>query len=300
MRRALRITLLLLLALPLLACVLHVANSGSRPVPPKPPGALRVATYNVHYIVLNRAEGDWSVADWERRRAPMAEALRTIDADIIAFQEMESFQRGDDGSVNLARDYLLAELPAYNAAASGPWRDFPATQPIFYRAARLRPVDEGWFFFSDTPDVIYSRTFNGSWPAFASWAEFATADGQRLRVVNVHFEYKSRSNRRLSAALVRDRLAPVIAAGTPVLLLGDLNAMHGAHTLRTLEDAGLTMADTRGATWHMNAGINLLGAIDHIAASSGIAVSKPLVLREKFNGEWPSDHYPVYADVTLP
>ncbi|SIO08740.1 endonuclease/exonuclease/phosphatase family protein [Vannielia litorea] len=300
MRRALRLTALLLLALPLLACALHVAHSGSAPVPPKPASALRVASYNVHYIVLNRATGDWSVADWERRRAPMAEALRTIDADIIAFQEMESFRSGSDGSTNLARDYLLAELPAYRAAAAGPWQSFPATQPIFYRATRLRPVDEGWFFFSDTPEQIYSRTFNGSWPAFASWAEFATADGQRLRVVNVHFEYKSRSNRRLSAALVRDRLAPVIASGTPVILLGDLNAMHGANTLRTLEEAGLTFAPTRGATYHLNAGINLLGAIDHIAASQGITVSRPLVLREKFMGEWPSDHYPVYADITLP
>ncbi|MBS8229257.1 hypothetical protein DYI42_23805, partial [Vannielia litorea] len=120
MRRALQIFALILLALPLLACALHVANSGSTPVPPRPEGTLRVATYNVHYIVLNRPEGAWSVADWERRKAPMAEALREIDADIIAFQEMESFQRGDDGSTNLARDYLLAELPAYRTAASGP------------------------------------------------------------------------------------------------------------------------------------------------------------------------------------
>ncbi|QDC08506.1 endonuclease [Oceanicola sp. D3] len=300
MRRTLKILALTLLALPLLACALHVANSGSEPVPPRPEGTFRIATYNTHYILLNKPEGAWSVADWERRRAPMAEALRKIDADIIAFQEMESFQRGDDGSTNLARDYLLAELPGLQAAASGPWQSFPATQPIFYRASRLTPVDEGWFFFSDTPDVIYSRTFNGSWPAFASWAEFETAGGKRLRVVNVHFEYKSRSNRRLSAALVRDRLAPVIAAGTPTILLGDLNAMHGAYTLRTLEEAGLTFAPTRGATYHLNAGINLLGAIDHIAASHGITVTKPLVLREKFMGEWPSDHYPVYADITLP
>ncbi|MFY0635429.1 MAG: endonuclease/exonuclease/phosphatase family protein [Vannielia sp.] len=300
MRRTLKTLALLLLALPLLACALHVAHSGSAPVPPHPEGTLRVASYNTHYIVLNQTEGAWSVADWDRRKAPMAEALRAIDADIIAFQEMESFQRGDDGSTNLARDYLLAELPAYRAAAAGPWRTFPATQPIFYRASRLRPVDEGWFFFSKTPDTIYSRTFNGSWPAFASWAEFETSQGKRLRVVNVHFEYKSRSNRRLSAALTRDRLAPVIAAGTPTILLGDLNAMHGAATLRILEEAGLTFAPTRGATYHLNAGINLLGAIDHVAASTGITVTKPLVLREKFNGEWPSDHYPVYTDITLP
>lgn len=298
MRNALRIFAGLLLALVLAAVGLHFFNSGSEPVPERPQGALRVASYNVHYIVLGRQEGAWSVGDWERRRAPMADALRAVDADLVAFQEMESFQHGSDGSVNLARDALLQDLPGYRAAAAGPWRRFPATQPIFYRPDRLRLVEEGWFFFSDTPDVIYAPTFNGSWPAFASWAEFET-EGRRLRVVNVHFEYKSRSNRRLSAALVRDRLAPVIAAGTPVLLMGDLNAMRGARTLGLLEEAGLRFAGVRGATYHLNRGINILGAIDHIAASAGIDVSRPRVLRERFRDTWPSDHYPVYADITL-
>ena len=75
----------------------------------------------------------------------------------------------------------------------------------------MRLRDQGWFFFSETPDVIYSRTFNGSWPAFCSWAEFADVEGRVFRVYNLHYESRSVSNRRLSAGLTRDRLAPVIA-----------------------------------------------------------------------------------------
>jgi hypothetical protein len=143
----------------------------------------------------------------------------------VAFQEMESFRRGSDGGLNLARDFLLERNPGFAAAASGDWREFPSTQPIFYRRDRLRLIDQGWFFFSTTPDVIYSRTFDGSWPAFASWAEFAPLDGGRpFRVVNMHFEYRSGSNRLQSAGLVRDRIRPAIAAGTPTFVVGDLNA----------------------------------------------------------------------------
>ncbi|PWR02578.1 endonuclease [Meridianimarinicoccus roseus] len=302
MKLIIRLTAGTLLLLSLVACALHVTHSGTVPVPPQMPGTLRIATHNVHYIVLGAdREGRWTVADWEARRGALDSAFKELGADIVAFQEMESFSRGSDGSVNLARDWLLARNPAYAVAASGDWRVFPSTQPIFYRRDRLRLVDEGWFFFSDTPDVIYSRTFNGSYPAFCSWAVLQPLDGgPPLHVFNVHFEYSSRSNRRLSAELVRDRIAPRIAAGDAVVLAGDLNALHGARTMAILQEAGLDFPPVPGATFHFDRGLNLFGAIDHLGAGPGVRpVAGPVVLRRSYDGQWPSDHYPVLADFDL-
>jgi endonuclease/exonuclease/phosphatase family metal-dependent hydrolase len=269
---------------------------------PPPPGVIRIATHNVHYIDLTESDGPWSRADWETRKDALDAAFKAMEADIVAFQEMESFRGGSDGGVNLARDFLLERNPEYAAAASGDWREFPSTQPIFYRTDRFRLVDQGWFFFSATPDVIYSRTFNGSWPAFASWAEFAPVEGgPSFRVVNVHFEYRSASNRLLSAALVRDRIAPVIAEGTPVFLVGDINARWRSPTADRLAEAGIVFAPVEGSTYHFDRGLNLFFAIDHIGATRDlIRVGGPVVLRERFGGEWPSDHYPVFADYLLP
>lgn len=39
-----------------------------------------------------------------------------MNADIVAFQEMESFAGGNDGSVNLTPDWLLERDKAYSAA----------------------------------------------------------------------------------------------------------------------------------------------------------------------------------------
>lgn len=302
MRLALKIVLFTGLVIPLLACALHISNSGQMPVPSQPPGTVRVASLNVHYIMLREETGPWSVGDWDRRKGPMDDAFKQIDADIFAFQEMESFAQGSDGSVNLTLDYLLANNPGYAAAAVGDWREFPSTQPILYRTEHFRLLDQGWFFFSRTPDVIYSRTFDGSYPAFASWAEFAPTQGGRpFRVVNVHFEYKSRNNRRLSAELVRERVQPVIDAGTPLLLAGDVNARLGSNTVEILEEAGLDFLPVDGATYHFNRGINLFGAIDHLAVTDNVRpANEPMVLRQRFRGEWPTDHYPVFADIELP
>jgi len=271
----------------------------SLPQPVQAPGieTVRVATYNVHYIWLDRAEGDWSVADWERRKGPLQSAFRALEADVVGFQEMESFSRATN-TVNLTLDFLRDMNPDYAAAAVGDPAVFPSTQPIFYRTARLRLRDQGWFFFSDTPDVIYSRTFNGSWPAFASWAEFEDrATGRVFRVYNMHFEHRSRSNRRLSAALVGERISP----DQPAFVIGDFNAMRRSATLNILEDAGVTFWPAQGATFHFNRGLNLFGAIDHLGGTNGIQpLGETFSLRGQFDGEWPTDHYPVIGNFRLP
>lgn len=291
---------LVLILLTITGCQ-HIRNSGSDTPPAVTTKKLRIATYNVHYIVLSQETGPWSVGDWERRKGPLDLAFKAIDADVIGFQEMESFARGSGGKVNLTLDWLLDNNPDYAAAAVGPVDQFPSTQPIFYRKATVELMDQGWFFFSDTPDVIYSRTFNGSWPAFASWAVFRNMqDGTVFRVINIHTEYRSRSNRLLSLELVAERMKPWVEADEQIFVIGDFNARLGAATLEILSDIGVAYAPVRGSTYHLNQGINLFGAIDHIGYIGGPALSDgPFVLRKKFGGQWPTDHYPVLADFTL-
>ena len=289
--------------LAVLLLALLAACTGSDPaLMPPPDGALRLATQNIHYISLRDATGAWSRGDWEDRKTSVDLAFKALDADIVAFQEMESFGQGDTADINLARDWLLERNPGFAAGANGDPATFPNTQPIFYRTDRLEMLDQGWFFFSDTPDVIYSRTFDGSWPAFASWAQFRDRDSdETLTVYNVHFEYRSGSNRLKSAALTAQRMAPRLAAGEAVVLAGDLNALAGRPTLRIFEDAGLTFVDVPGSTYHLNRGIDLFGAIDHVATAGPVLVTgAPQVQRRQFDGRYPSDHYAVTVDLVLP
>ena len=297
-RRILKSLLILTLGVFVIGCTQILRNSGTPALPPASPEALRMATYNVHYIVVPRAEGPWSMADWERRKGPLDMAFKALEADVIGFQEMESFAGSAISLDNLTLDWLLSNNPNYGAAAAGDPREFPSTQPILYRRDRLQMLGQGWFFFSETPDVLYARTFNGSYPAFASWAEFRDLRSDRVfRVVNVHTDFSSRSNRLQSAELIAERIKPWIEAGETLYVIGDMNARLGARKLAIMEDVGVTFTPVKGATFHFNRGLNLFGAIDHIGyAGPAQPLGAPVVLRQKFDGEWPTDHYPVVAD----
>ncbi|MEL6681549.1 MAG: endonuclease [Pseudomonadota bacterium] len=300
LQTALKTFALVIVALLAMVGCQTIRNSGKAPLPPALPETLRVATYNVHYIILRQEDGPWSVGDWERRKGPLDLAFKAVDADVIGFQEMESFS-SQTNRINLALDWLLSNNPDYTAAAVGDPAEFPSTQPILYRNDRLTLLDQGWFFFSDTPEVIYSRTFNGSFPAFTSWAQFRERDsGAVFRVVNIHTDFASRSNRIKSVELVADRVKPWIDAGETLFVIGDLNGRLGDRVVDILQEIGLRFAPVQGATYHFNRGINLFGAIDHIATiGTANLVGEPIVLRQKFDGEWPTDHYPVIADFVL-
>lgn len=269
-----------------------------RALPERAPGSLRVASHNVHWVHLSEEAGPWTIPGWEARKGSLDLAFKALDADVVAFQEMESFGRGMGRDINLTRAFLAAQNPDYAMAATGPSEAFPPTQPVFYRPARLSVEEEGWFFFSETPEVMYSRSFDGGWPAFAAWVRFRTGEGQVFTLVNVHFDYASRMNRRLSAEMVAARMG---AMEGPLILTGDLNALSGSYTIRQLEGIGLVFPRVPGATVHWNLGLHLFGAIDRIGASREVAFAQgPFVVQRRYDGRWPSDHHPVVADLTLP
>ena len=129
-----------------------------------------------------------------------------MDADIIGFQEMETFSGGKFNKINRQRDWILQTVPGYRAAAVGDPKVFPSTQPIFYRPERFELVDQGWFYFSTTPDVIYSRSFDGGFDYYTSTARFRErASGEMLTVFNVHTDIRSGGNRRKATKMVAER-----------------------------------------------------------------------------------------------
>lgn len=251
---------------------------------------------NVHYLSTRAPE-----MAWEPREEAVQTVLREIDADIIALQEVESFGGGAFSRENVQLVSVLEALPDHAAAAVGDPKLYPSTQPILYRESLLEPLSQGFFFFSPTPDAIYSRPWHKRFPAFASFVRFRHRDaGLTFYVFNLHADASSPRNRIKTARLVRERMEARAHPGDPVILLGDFNAPSWFPALGIYLRAGFTRAPVRGSTFHFNRGLHLVPGIDHILVDDGFQVSPAIIVRSQPGGTWPSDHYPVIASVSRP
>ncbi len=256
---------------------------------------LSVGSFNIHYVSPRRPK-----LPWDERRDAVAEAVNELDADIIGFQEMETFIGRGERSENIQLQWVLEHSPQYSAAAVGDPALYPSTQPILYRSDLFEPLDQGFFFFSETPDEIYSRPWDPSFDSFASWVLFQNLETeQSFRVVNVHFDHSSKVNRHNSAQLVANRIAPWLSAREAVIVLGDFNALTWFKPISILKSVGLEVADTNGSTFHFNRGLNLFPAIDHVLYSGFEENGKTLRLNKQYQGVWPSDHYPISVVLEL-
>ncbi len=254
--------------------------------------SFRVATFNIGYI--RDPEG---LPKWEARRDSVTGVMKAMDADIVAFQEMETFAGGKFNAVNRQLDWVLETVPGYRAAAVGDPSKFPSTQPILYRPLKFELVDQGFFYFSETPDVIFSRSFDGGFDHYATTARLrAKSTGETVTLINVHTDMRSAGNRRGATRLVVERAKAMMAKGERVIVLGDFNAVRSEGGVRRLVNAGLEGTDLFRATFHFARGIELWPAIDHILHGPGVErVGDARIHRDRPDRHYPSDHYPVSA-----
>ena len=260
------------------------------------PISFKVASFNIHYIQPGK-----DLMDWDTRKDAVIRVLEGMGADLIAFQEMETFEGGSFSYRNLQLDWILESLPDYSPAAVGNPEQYPSTQPILYRKSEFDVEEQGFFFFSENPDQIYSRQWDGNFPYFCSWVRFRHLNsGKTFTLFNGHNDYNSRDNRIKTSQLIVSRIKPLLDKQKPILVVGDFNTPSWFETMRILKEAGLHLAKPAGSTNHFNLGLNLLPAIDHMLASPEVIFSGPVkIWRNQYNGVWPSDHYPISIEVDI-
>lgn len=267
------------------------ASSDFLPVNDDSLNEVSIISLNIHYLVPDNDR-----TGWEERKYAVTAELANLDADIVLFQEMETFEGAHLPSQNIQLDWVLNTVDGYLAGAVGDPSVFPVTQPILFKEERYALVDQGFFFFSDTPDDIYAMPWSGRWPAFTTWVLLRERRGNyEFYVYNVHLDAFSRKNRTRGTALIQERILNRLNTDAPVILAGDFNALKGSGILKGFADAGLVRVPADGSTYHFGSGLNLYGAIDHIFHTSGFSLVEAGIVQRKWKGAWPSDHHPAYA-----
>ncbi len=254
---------------------------------------LRVMTFNLRYD--NEADGG---NRWQDRRDTAAAAVREVGAHVVCTQE---------GLAHML-SYLQDVLPEYSMVGRGRDADGGGEHSaIFFRPDRFEATAVETFWFSTEPGVPGSRSWGAVLPRICTWCRLVSREtGETVRVYNVHLDNRSEEARRRSVEML---VAHVAGADEPTIVCGDFNAEPLTVEMRLL----CSQAAARGGrgllgctslsrgTFHGFTGTPAnAGPIDYILSTPDLSVSGRNVLDRRFDGRWPSDHFPVWADVTVP
>ena len=255
---------------------------------------LTVASFNLRYD----NKGD-SGNLWVNRAPVVASLIRFHGFDIFGTQE---------GLQNQLED-LGAALPEYTRYGIGrdDGREKGEHSAIFFKKEKFKLLDKGDFWLSETPDKP-----GPGWDArlnrICSWVQLQ--DGvskKKFFFFNVHYDHQGVQARQESSKLILQKIQS-IAGKSPVIFTGDLNGGHESEWYKTLAASGFIKDVYRLAPHpYANGGsFNGFGAtvgryeiIDHIFVTPGFKVRRYGILTDTYRGKYPSDHFPVLADLAL-
>ena len=257
---------------------------------------LCVMTFNLRYASPRPPNS------WPERRPVMRDCIRRLAPDLIGTQEGLYAQLKD----------LATDLPDYEWIGLG--RDGGSRgefMAVFYRRERFEPMAFDHFWLSDTPEVIGSATWGHSNRRMVTWVRFRDRRaGREFFFWNTHLDHEVQAARERAAALIRDRVSQ-LKTDLPLLLVGDFNAAAGQNKAYDILVKDRGFADTWTlARQRRNERLNSFHGfrkpveeglrIDWILLRGAAVVEKAELLDCSKNGQFPSDHFPVVAWLTLP
>ena len=287
---------------------------------------IRAASYNIRTGNDSSSEKDTN-NNWKKRKADLSNLVKDIAPDVIGFQEVQSSQL----------TYLKTQLPDYefvgafrNGGTSG------EATPVAFLKERFTLLRNGTFWLSATPDVVGSKKWgdgieDSGYPRICTWALMADkSSGAVVLFACTHLDLKA-GPRLAGLRLILSRLAKLDARDVPIIIVGDMNANETedsiVETTQYMQDSFLVSKTSPTGPWRTftgfdwkgdeissaealvrytpeerTANIETLGKrIDYIFSSSNIVVEAFAIRNDARPNKtyYPSDHYPVVADLAV-
>lgn len=265
-----------------------------------------VGSYNIRYE--NNGDAERGNA-WDVRSKAMFDLLKYEAWDIFGAQEVLVDQLHD----------ILDNVPGYDyiGVAREDGIEDGEFAPIFYKKDRMNCLDKGWFWISETPEVVGSIGWDADQTRICTWGYFEDDETKwKFWFFNLHMDHKGIAARREGAKLVLSKIKEM-CGDDPYILTGDFNVDQHSEAYKVFTESGMfvdtyetakrRMAQT-GTTNSFTADHWTESRIDHIFVSPSFRTHEYGVLTynywsqegEAYKARMISDHYPVSVSVELP
>ena len=254
--------------------------------------SLNIMTYNIRY-----AADQPEVYSWKNRRDGIMQSFEGID--IAGLQEVLNVQVED----------LKSSLSGYNLIYRSREAEASVGEgvPILFKEDKFSLLYSGTFWLSDTPELPGSNTWEAACNRIVTWGRFIDKESNiEFFVFNTHLDHISQYARENGTRVILSTIQ-MMAPGFPVILMGDFNADEENNVYKMITEFGLKdtyrdirhESDSTDLTYHGWQNESGLTRIDYVFVSTDFHVKNTKVVREKVNGIYPSDHFPVVSDIEI-
>lgn len=272
-------------------------------IKPQEAETLRVMTYNI------RREGKEGKPErlWNNRSQLLIDLIQEIGPDIMGLQEVTPKQLSD---INNALSPLFT---SFGESRGSSLMGFGADEgtPIYYKRDKLSASNEeqGTFVINAVTNSIlgiwtpFERFQTGWLPRICTWGRFKINEtGQEFYFYNTHFDHMFDEAKVTCAKSIANHIMKQNKENLPVILVGDFNADFTDRIKDIFSDFknGLDSAVEKYGPVETETGWteDKLKKIDHIVVKGISQVLYHAVIPRK-GAIYPSDHRPVFADVTI-
>ncbi|KAF4029687.1 Endonuclease/Exonuclease/phosphatase family [Phytophthora infestans] len=260
------------------------------------PLSLKIMTFNLRFA----GTGD-GLNSWRYRKDHVADIIDRYHPAIMGTQEG-----------------LKAQLAELESLLNHPYERFGVEreengefEQIFYDAAVLERLDDGNFWLSEEPDTPGTQGWDAACVRMVTWGAF---------VFNTQLDHVGPKSREEGSKLLWARIQQ-ISGDAPFFLMGDFNtyrhtstysyftSQEGGPQLREAWPEAAKQIGDVSYTYHGWAGVKNDGEktavraanhIDWIFYRPQMKVLATEVITEDRKGRYPSDHYPIQAELLFP
>lgn len=257
---------------------------------------IKAMTFNIRFD--NPADGPNA---WPNRRT-FVHQIVSEDWDVIGLQEVLAHQLTD----------ILKANPRY--ASIGVGRDDGVLagelSPILYDRERFAVARSGTLWLSETPEAVASISWDNVITRICTWAQLIDLRSQEVVwVYNTHWDHVGSQSRLESAKLISDRIRSQTGGSSRIILMGDFNTGEESAPMRWIMEGGDGRPEFRHAFRAVHPETEQVGTfnawrgkadgamIDSVLVPVGTTVIDAGINRWNEEGRYPSDHFPVWAEV---
>lgn len=233
--------------------------------------------------------------NWPERKYIWSKIVNKFDVDILCTQEGRKDQLLDAESL-----LYLNIIKSHRK-----WireRMYPS---IFINLKKFSLIDSGDFWLSETPNIAGSKSFNSAFPRLCTWVKLKKNENVFF-IFNCHLDHVLAETRLAQFEVISEQIFKINNENNPYVLVGDFNEAPD-NSVRALINKNLKLQDPLinlnicdEGTHHRFDGKNDTSSrIDWILTTHEINCEKYQIIKDNENGRYPSDHFPIFAKLSI-